>query len=72
MKFNELLKETREKKGLLKKEVATMFDWTAMYYGRYETGDILPTQNNIQRFADFIGISKTDLEKIINNSRRDV
>lgn len=70
MLFHELLKETRQNKSLLKKDVARMFGWTAMYYGRYETGDILPTQSNVQKFADFIGISKTELEDIVEYSRR--
>lgn len=64
-KFTELLTKTREKKKMLKVDVANLFGWTPMYYGRYENGYLEPTKNNIKIFADFIGITVEELQKII-------
>ena len=63
--FCELLRETREKKKMLRVHVANEFGWTAMYYGRYEKGDLYPTSANIHLFAKFIGIDIDTLKKII-------
>lgn len=67
--FATKLIEAREKKQLAKKEVAELFDWTPMYYGRYENGKLLPTKNNFEKFASFMGLSKDELEAIIDSSR---
>lgn len=64
-KFTELLIKTREEKKMLKSDVASLFGWTPMYYGRYENGYLKPTKNNIDLFANFIGISSEKLKKII-------
>lgn len=65
--FSSLLKRAREKKHLTKSQVASLFGWTPMYYGRYENGKLNPTKTNYEKFAKFIGISVTELEKILNN-----
>lgn len=67
--FKEILINARKQKGLLKKDVADLFEWTPMYYGRYETGRLLPTKSNIKKFAEFIGINEAELQKIIDESR---
>ena len=65
-KFTKLLTKTREQKKMLKVDVANIFGWTAMYYGRYENGHLKPTKNNIGVFAKFIGISIEELNKILD------
>lgn len=64
-KFIELLIKKREQKGLLKKEVAELFDWTPMYYGRYENGNLIPSEYNIILFSKFLEISQEELLEII-------
>ena len=63
-KFCVLLRNVREKKGLTKKQVAEIFGWTAMYYGRYENGQLNPTKNNAHFFSSFLGISEDDVLKM--------
>lgn len=63
--FTELLKNTREAKNLTKVDVAKLFGWSPMYYGRYENGYLIPTKNNIIKFADFLGISADELSKLL-------
>lgn len=65
-KFTELLTRTRKAKKLTKVDVAKHFGWTPMYYGRYENGYLTPHGDNINRFADFLGISTNELTKILN------
>ena len=67
LSFKDLLIKKREEKGILKKEVAKLFSWTPMYYGRYEKGNLKPSSNNIKLFADFLEISEKELQIIINN-----
>lgn len=66
--FAKKLKEKRVAKNLSKSEVAEMFGWTRMYYGRYESGDLLPNKRNIDKFSQFIDIPVSNLYKMINNS----
>ena len=69
-KFTDLLIETRIKKNMLKFQVADIFGWTAMYYGRFEKGDLIPNKSNIKKFADFIGLSVSEIEQILNDEKR--
>lgn len=64
-KFVDMLIAKREEKKMLKRDVALMFDWTPMYYGRYENGQLKPTVSNYKKFADFLGVSVQELEKIV-------
>ena len=64
--FTKLLKRKRENNNLTKVDVAKMFGWSPMYYGRYENGYLIPTKNNIPKFSRFLGISSNELYKIIN------
>lgn len=68
-KFTKLLKKTREDKNLSKIEVAKLFGWSPMYYGRFENGYLTPSKNNIKKFSEFIGLSVDELNNIlkINN-----
>lgn len=70
--FAELLTKARESKHMSKTEVAQYFNWTPMYYGRYENGYLKPHGNNIKKFADFIGVSVKELKDIleINNDNK--
>lgn len=65
MSFGELLKQTRLNKGFTQAEMAKMFGWTPMYYGRYENGCLLPTKKNYKRFADFLGLSLEDFIRLV-------
>lgn len=67
--FTKLLKKTREDKNLSKIEVAKLFGWSPMYYGRFENGYLIPSKNNIKKFSEFIGLSVDELNNIlkINN-----
>lgn len=69
-KFCELLAEARIKKGLTKARTAEHFNWTHMYYGRYESGDILPGKKNVAKFAAFIGMPSEKLQKIVDEERK--
>jgi len=64
-KFTELLIKVRESKHMTKTEVAQFFNWTPMYYGRYENGYLTPQGTNIKKFADFMGISEKQLKEIL-------
>ena len=66
-KFSELLIKKREEKGMLKKEAAKFFGWTAMYYGRFEKGNLLPTKRNIKYFAKFLEIAESEIMELIKN-----
>ena len=70
--FAELLTNARESKHMSKTEVAQYFNWTPMYYGRYENGYLKPQGTNIKKFADFIGVSVKELKNIleINNDNK--
>lgn len=67
-KFTELLTKKREEKHMLKIDVANLFGWTPMYYGRYENGYLKPTKNNIQIFAKFLEIPVEELKKIVEEN----
>ena len=69
MNFSNKLKEVRIKKKLLKSQVAKLFSWTPMYYGRYENGSLVPSKSNIHKFAEFMNISIPDLEILILNEK---
>lgn len=70
--FKEILIKARNKKGLNKKETAEIFGWTPMYYGRYESGDLVPNEVNLKHFADFIGLTSEQLRTIINREKGDL
>lgn len=64
-KFCDILKEKRIEKNMLKKDVANLFNWTPMYYGRYEKGDLLPNDKNIDMFAKFLEMTVEEVKKIM-------
>ena len=63
--FTKLLKKTREDKNMSKIEVAKLFGWSPMYYGRFENGYLNPSNNNIKKFSEFIGLSVDELNNIL-------
>ena len=67
-KFAKLLIEERKRKNMTKKDAATFLDWSAMYYGRFENGYLIPKNENIKKFALFLGISETKLNQILKNN----
>lgn len=64
--FSEMLTAKRKEKKMLKKEVAELFGWTPMYYGRFEAGRLKPSPYNYEKFSKFLEISENDLIKIVN------
>jgi transcriptional regulator with XRE-family HTH domain len=64
-KFGLKLKAYREEKKLSKKQLAFILGWTAMYYARFENGDILPSKFHYGKFANLLGISEVAIEIII-------
>lgn len=69
-KFTNLLKEKREEKRMLKKDVANYFNWGPMYYGRFENGQVTPKGLNIKKFANFLEISEDKLIKILEEDEK--
>lgn len=71
--FTELLKRKREDDNLTKVDAAKILGWSPMYYGRYENGYLIPTKNNIPKFARFLNMSSDELCTIIDEiSKKDV
>ena len=64
--FSNALVEARKKKGLSKSQVAEIFDWTVMHYGRFEKGYIFPTKANIEKFAKLMDMSIHDVQNLVN------
>ena len=52
-KFSELLTQKRIEKKLKKSDVAYLFGWSPMYYGRFENGHIIPSRLARLRIIDY-------------------
>ena len=68
--FTEKLIQVRNEKKMHKIDVAHLFGWTPMYYGRYENGYLVPKGENIKRFADFMGITIGELIQILDKDKK--
>ena len=68
--FTEVLSCARKKKKMLKSEVAELFGWTPMYYGRYENGYLIPREANYEKFAKFMGVSKQEIKEILDRDEK--
>lgn len=64
-KFCEYLEEQRKLIGLTKAQLARKIGWTPMYYGRFENGDIYPTEANISKFAVALKVEENELRRFI-------
>ena len=64
-RFTDMLLERQKELNLMNKDVAKMFDWTPMYYGRYTKGQLKPTEANVEKFAEFLNIETSVLKKIL-------
>jgi transcriptional regulator with XRE-family HTH domain len=78
MKLGKRLKELREEKGLLQKDVAKYLKITTSAYGYYEQGKRDPDTETLQKLADFFNVSvdyllgRTDIKNpYINNEYRE-
>ena len=61
--LKDFLKENREKKGLLIREVAHAIHIDSALVSRYEKGERLPPQSSLQKFAETLDISESVLTK---------
>lgn len=70
-KFGGYLRKRRKEKGMTQAEVASIFGWTAMYYGRYENGKLVPNKSNIKKFSDFLNISTSKIMELIGDNNNE-
>lgn len=68
-KFTDILFKTRKQKNMTKADVAKKMGWTPMYYGRYENGYLIPSESNLKKSSDFLGISISDLSELLVESK---
>jgi Fic family protein len=61
--LKDFLKENREKKGLLIREVAHAMHIDSALVSRYEKGERLPPQSSLQKFAETLDITESVLTK---------
>jgi len=61
MAFSENLKQIRIKKGLSQKEVAARLSVSQPSYAQYENGKRNPKLETVQKIADALGVSVTEL-----------
>ena len=57
MKFNERLKELRTELGLTQRDVAKHLSIGRTTVSEYESGKIVPKQDNLVKLASFLGVS---------------
>lgn len=60
-KFNENLKDAREKRGLSQKEVAESIGVAKSTYSLYESGNREPNVQTIKKISDLLSVSADDL-----------
>lgn len=70
--FANFLKQMREELSLTKVQMAKKFSWTPMYYGRYENGKLLPTKNNLYKFADVLKVDERILLELIKKDKENL
>ena len=68
--FNNYLKKYRENLSLTKRQMAVKFSWTPMYYGRYENGDIIPSDKVLRKFSDILNIDYDFLKTLVDNQKK--
>lgn len=65
MRFSKLLIDYRKKNNLLIKDMASLLNWSRMYYSRFEHDKLFPTKGNIDNFCRVLGCTRKTLEEYI-------
>lgn len=56
MEFSDKLKELRKRKGITQEELANSIFVSRSVIAKYESGNALPTQENVEKLAVFFGV----------------
>lgn len=67
MTFGEYLKKIREEKNYTIKEMAEEFEWSRMYYARFEQDKLQPSKSNIDKFSTILKIEESEIYKLMEN-----
>lgn len=59
--FGEIIRASRESKGLFLRQVAAAMDIDQALISKFEKGDRKPSKEQVERFADFFGLNKDEL-----------
>ena len=59
--FGEIIRTSRESKGLFLRQVAAAMDIDQALISKFEKGDRKPSKEQVERFADFFEINKDEL-----------
>jgi len=62
--FGEIIRTSRESKGLFLRQVAAVVDIDQALISKFEKGDRKPSKEQVERFADFFGLDKDELTTI--------
>jgi len=52
------IKKRREEKGLTQANLALLLDITQIYVSQFETGGLVPSKNQINKFTVFLGVDE--------------
>ena len=69
MKFNERLKELRTELGLTQRDAAKHLGIRRTTVSEYESGKIVPKQDNLVKLASFLGVSVDYLTGVSDNRK---
>lgn len=64
MELKDILKNSREKKTLLMRELASLIGVDTAMISKFEKGDRNPTRNQVEKLADILELDKNILMKI--------
>jgi transcriptional regulator with XRE-family HTH domain len=59
--FGDMIKQARESKGLILRQVAASMDIDQAIISKFERGERKPTREQVEKFAKFYGIDKKKL-----------
>ncbi|MBA7581315.1 helix-turn-helix domain-containing protein [Candidatus Atribacteria bacterium 1244-E10-H5-B2] len=57
------IKKRREKKGLTQVELALLMEVSQVHISQFETGGLIPSDNQIKKIAETLGIDPETLNK---------
>ncbi|WP_241154755.1 helix-turn-helix domain-containing protein [Amniculibacterium aquaticum] len=64
MELKDILKNAREKKSMLMREVAALIEVDTAMISKFEKGDRNPTRNQVEKLADILELDNNILMKI--------